>query len=42
MDWQASALDSRYFMSRLQEVDQYLHHYEIGAVSGDWTCQWDR
>ncbi|KAG8178218.1 hypothetical protein JTE90_025104 [Oedothorax gibbosus] len=42
IDWQASALDSAYFEARLKEVDTYLHQYETGVVSGNWTCQWDR
>lgn len=41
IDWQSGALDSKYFMDRLQEVDQYLHHYEMSSVTGDWMCQWD-
>ncbi|KFM80903.1 Formin-binding protein 4, partial [Stegodyphus mimosarum] len=42
VDWQAGALESKYFMSRLQEVNQYLHHYEMASLSGDWICQWSR
>ncbi|GIX68915.1 WW domain-containing protein [Caerostris extrusa] len=42
VDWLAGALESKYFMARLKELDQFLHHYEMSVVSGQWTCQWDR
>ncbi|XP_055930852.1 uncharacterized protein DDB_G0284459-like [Argiope bruennichi] len=42
VDWQAGALDSTYFMARLKELEQYIQHYEMSVISGDWTCKWDR
>ncbi|GIY24847.1 WW domain-containing protein [Caerostris darwini] len=42
VDWLAGALESKYFMARLKELDKFLHHYEMSVVSGQWTCQWDR
>ncbi|GIY24849.1 WW domain-containing protein [Caerostris darwini] len=41
VDWLAGALESKYFMARLKELDKFLHHYEMSVVSGQWTCQWD-
>lgn len=42
IDWKENALNSSYFLNKLQEVQDFLRQYEMNAMPSGWICDWDR